>query len=380
MILDAARRGLRRAGAALGARRLPARREPGWRPRSWPSPGPDARERTCANRAAADNMLYGFDYPWWAAWSRTAQAAGQLRARHLRVRVRVQEPRPPAARGAPRRPVRATIPRRGEAPCRLGSTVRLLGVALPRAPDLPGRRRPRRPARTRRRAGRCAGCCTAAASTSGGCCASRSSCCWRTAALPAQRAARALGRRSGTRGGLRAHRPRLAARPPRPAPARAARGRHGLVLCEGDRGARGALERAAGLPLRGARFCAEAACSGHSVTTARCRAPRRRCSSGPCSTRRWEHDRLQDADRHASCCRRARVRAASFAWPSSAGQVGALSAGPAPSAGGPTAAALTPAHGTRGRLRASGAPSASSRAASPWSPRATRAGGRWASP
>ena len=68
MILDAARRGLRRAAALWGlvvfllvvnlatAAILAV-------------PLAQTLRDDLANRAAADNMLYGFDYPWWSAWA-----------------------------------------------------------------------------------------------------------------------------------------------------------------------------------------------------------------------------------------------------------------------------------------------------------------------
>jgi hypothetical protein len=68
MILDAAKRGLRRAGALWGlvvfllvvnlatAAVLAV-------------PLAATLRDDLANRAAADNMLAGFDYPWWAAWA-----------------------------------------------------------------------------------------------------------------------------------------------------------------------------------------------------------------------------------------------------------------------------------------------------------------------
>jgi hypothetical protein len=68
MILDAARRGLRRAGALWGlvgfllvvnlatAAVLAV-------PLAW------TLRDDLANHAAADNMLTGFDYPWWSAWA-----------------------------------------------------------------------------------------------------------------------------------------------------------------------------------------------------------------------------------------------------------------------------------------------------------------------
>jgi hypothetical protein len=68
MILDAARRGLRRAGALWGlvvfllvvnlatAAILAV-------------PMAQTLRDDLTNHSAADNMLYGFDYPWWSAWA-----------------------------------------------------------------------------------------------------------------------------------------------------------------------------------------------------------------------------------------------------------------------------------------------------------------------
>jgi hypothetical protein len=68
MILDAARRGLRRAGALWGlvtfllaVNLLTAA--------ILAIPLAQTLREDLTNRAAADNMLYGFDYPWWAAWA-----------------------------------------------------------------------------------------------------------------------------------------------------------------------------------------------------------------------------------------------------------------------------------------------------------------------
>jgi len=68
MILDAARHGLRRAGALwglvlflLGVNLLTAA--------VLAVPMAQMLKEDLSNRAAADNMLYGFDYPWWAAWA-----------------------------------------------------------------------------------------------------------------------------------------------------------------------------------------------------------------------------------------------------------------------------------------------------------------------
>jgi hypothetical protein len=68
MIVEAARRGLRRAGALWGlvlflllvnvaAAAILA------------LPMALRLREDLTNRAAADNMLYGFDYPWWSAWA-----------------------------------------------------------------------------------------------------------------------------------------------------------------------------------------------------------------------------------------------------------------------------------------------------------------------
>ena len=75
MIVDAAKRGLRRAGALWGLVALPARRQPGHRRRPGRAPGADAAATTSRTNAAADNMLSGFDYPWWSA--RVRRAPGQ---------------------------------------------------------------------------------------------------------------------------------------------------------------------------------------------------------------------------------------------------------------------------------------------------------------
>lgn len=68
MIVDAARRGLRRAGALWGlvlflllVNLLSAA--------VLAVPLAVTLREDLSNRAAADNMLYGFDYPWWAAWA-----------------------------------------------------------------------------------------------------------------------------------------------------------------------------------------------------------------------------------------------------------------------------------------------------------------------
>ena len=68
MILDAARRGLRRAAALWGlvlfllvVNLLTAA--------VLAVPMAGTLRADVSNRAAADNMLYGFDYPWWAAWA-----------------------------------------------------------------------------------------------------------------------------------------------------------------------------------------------------------------------------------------------------------------------------------------------------------------------
>jgi len=68
MILDAARRGLRRAGALWGlvvfllaVNLLTAA--------ILAVPMAQTLREDLTGRAAADNMLYGFDYPWWSAWA-----------------------------------------------------------------------------------------------------------------------------------------------------------------------------------------------------------------------------------------------------------------------------------------------------------------------
>ena len=68
MIVDAARRGLRRAGALWGlvlfllvVNLLSAA--------VLAVPMALTLRDDLSHRAAADNMLYGFDYPWWAAWA-----------------------------------------------------------------------------------------------------------------------------------------------------------------------------------------------------------------------------------------------------------------------------------------------------------------------
>lgn len=68
MILDAARRGLRRTGALWGlvlflllANLLTAA--------VLAVPLASALREDLSHRAAARNMLYGFDYPWWSAWA-----------------------------------------------------------------------------------------------------------------------------------------------------------------------------------------------------------------------------------------------------------------------------------------------------------------------
>jgi hypothetical protein len=68
MILDAARRGLRRAGSLWGlvlfllvVNVLTAA--------VLAVPLADTLTEDLSHRAAADNMLYGFDYAWWAAWA-----------------------------------------------------------------------------------------------------------------------------------------------------------------------------------------------------------------------------------------------------------------------------------------------------------------------
>ena len=129
MILDAARRGLRRAGALWGlvlfllaVNLLTAA--------VLAVPMAQTLREDLSNRAAADNMLYGFDYPWWAAWAdahpRTTFSPG-----HPRRRLRLQEPRP-----APRRAIcppassRSADPERtGEAEPAIDSTILALGAA-----------------------------------------------------------------------------------------------------------------------------------------------------------------------------------------------------------------------------------------------------------
>jgi hypothetical protein len=68
MIVDAARRGLRRAGALWGlvaflllVNLLTAA--------ILAVPLAQTLRNDLTDHAAADNMLYGFDYPWWAAWA-----------------------------------------------------------------------------------------------------------------------------------------------------------------------------------------------------------------------------------------------------------------------------------------------------------------------
>src|SRR6185436_456557 len=122
------------------------------------------------------------------------------------------------------------------------------------------------------------------------------------------RTLRPLGGRAGAGSGVGANGHRLDARPPRPAPPRADRGEHALVVCAGPDRARRALERAPRPPLRGH------ALPGKLLPDLRPRA----ADDGPRgggapavvpAGRALDDERLQDADRDVPASRRAGVRA-----------------------------------------------------------------------